>query len=248
MRNGRAESQTGPRSDCPAGSDCPITTVTPASPTSLAASELVFAIEEERMAHDVYAAAAARWDLRVFENIVRSEAQHAAALERLAAASGIDVPEAVTGIYHTADLQQLHDSLLNLVNESETAALRAGALLEETDIADLRRATATATDPGTLAVLSNLEGASNRHLSAFVQNLKARGIAYAPQVLAKDDFDTVLGNAGRGRGGRCGSAGAAGCNAGGRGKFGAGGPRNRGNNGQPECTVNGGGARNRGDR
>ncbi len=203
------------------------------------------------MAHDLYAVAAARWSLRVFENIVHSEAQHASALERLASASGIEVPAAVAGSYRTADLQQLHDSLLELVNESDTAALRAGALIEETDIADLRRTRATATDAGTLAVLDNLESASNRHLAAFVQNLKARGIDYTPQVLTPEDFDAVLGAAGQGRGGQCGLAGAACGRGAGRRSFGAGGPRSCQMSCQTEGDVSGsgaGGIRNRGGR
>ena len=53
-------------------------------------------------------------------------------------------PATQPGVSAAADLQRTHDQLLVLVNESETGALRAGARIEETDIADLRRLMARA--------------------------------------------------------------------------------------------------------
>ena len=193
--------------DCINGDACPLNLASPVTPTTLAASDLDFAIEEERVAHDVYAAASAKWNLRVFANIALAETRHAAALTQLAATAGVTPPAGQTGVYVTADLQRLHDQLIALANESETGALRAGALIEETDIADLRRLAARATDGVSQAVLANLERASGNHLAAFVRNLAARGVTYAPQVLATDDFATLAnstpggGNGGGGRGG-----------------------------------------------
>ncbi len=199
--------------DCVRRADCPLNLATPAAPTTLAAGDLTFAIEEERVAHDLYAAAFAKWNLRVFANIAGAETRHEAALVQLAATAGLTPPVAQVGDYVTADLQRLHDQLIALVNESEMGALRAGALVEETDIADLRRQAGRATDDGSRAMLANLERASAHHLAAFVRNLAARGVTYQPQVLAADDFATLtaaspgqgrgLGAGGRGyRGGR----------------------------------------------
>lgn len=192
-----------PAATCPAdggNAACPRNTVTPATPTTLASADLVFAIEEERVAHDIYAAAAARWNLRVFANIAESEARHAAALTQLAATVGVQPPAAQAGVYATADLQALYDQLLVLVNGSATGALRAGALIEETDIADLRRLSAQATDEGSKAVIANLVGASVNHLGAFVRNLAAAGVTYQPQVLSAEEFATMT-SAAPGRGG-----------------------------------------------
>lgn len=192
-----------PVATCPAdGSNaaCPMNTVTPATPTTLTSANLIFAIEEERVAHDIYAAAAARWNLRVFANIAESEARHAAALTQLAATVGVQPPAAKAGVYATADLQALYDQLLVLVNGSATGALRAGALIEETDIADLRRLSAQATDEGSKAVIANLVSASVNHLGAFVRNLAAAGVTYQPQVLSAEEFATMT-SAAPGRGG-----------------------------------------------
>lgn len=216
-----------PASACPAGAtrgDCPLGAVDSTTPTSLSAAALVFAIEEERVAHDIYAAAFARWNLRVFANIADAETRHAAAITQLAATIGVQPPVTRPGVYVTADLQALYDQLIVLVNGSETGALRAGALIEETDITDLRRSAALATDEPTKAVLAQLEQASVHHLAAFVRNLSARGTTYVPQVLAADEFATMTSaapgrcGAGECRGGPDGTGGPASANgSGGRG-------------------------------
>ncbi len=192
-----------PAATCPAdgtNAACPMNAISAATPTTLTAANLVFAIEEERVAHDIYAAAAACWNLRVFANIAESETRHAAALTQLAATVGIQPPVAKAGVYVTADLQALYDQLIVLVNGSATGALRAGALIEETDIADLRRLSAQATDEGSKAVIANLVSASVHHLGAFVRNLAAAGVTYQPQVLTAEEFATMT-SAAPGRGG-----------------------------------------------
>jgi len=204
-RHGAPATASGPgpaaNADCVRSADCPLNSATSAAPTTLPASDLVFAIEEERVAHDLYAAASAKWNLRVFANIAEAETHHAAALTQLAATAGAMPPAAQAGVYASADLQRMHDQLLALANESETGALRAGALIEETDIADLRRLAARATDAASRAVLANLERATANHLAAFVRNLAARGVTCQPQVLAADDFSALTQAApGQGRG------------------------------------------------
>lgn len=178
---------------CPRPAECPLITTAVTTPTTLPAHELVSALEEERVAHDLYTAAAERWNLRVFSNIASAETRHAAALAQLAAASGIALPAAQRGIYVTPEHQRLHEQLLAIVNQSETGALGAGALVEETDISDLRRMMAVATDSGTRSILSNLERASANHLRAFVRNLRVRGITYEPKLLTAAEYQALIG-------------------------------------------------------
>jgi hypothetical protein len=179
---------------------CAMDTLAAATPTSLTSADLIFAIEEERVAHDIYVVAAARWNLRVFANIAESETRHAAALTQLAATVGVQPPVAQAGVYATADLQSLYDELLVLVNGSATGALRAGALIEETDIVDLRRLAAQAADEASKAVIANLMNASVNHLGAFVRNLAAAGVTYQPQALTAEEFAAMT-SAAPGRGG-----------------------------------------------
>lgn len=194
-RGGQADNPSaGPRNqNCAGRAACPLSTTAVTTPTSLPAAELVSALEEERVAHDLYAAAAARWKLRVFSNIAAAETRHASALTQLATASGIALPAAQPGVYVTPELFSLYGQLLAIVNESESGALRAGALVEETDIADLRRLLTIATDPTTRTILSNLEKASINHLLAFVGNLRTRGITYEPKVLTPAEYSAIVG-------------------------------------------------------
>jgi hypothetical protein len=179
--------------NCLRQADCPLTSVAITTPTSLPAAELISAFEEERVAYDLYTAAAERWHLRVFSNIAAAEVRHAAALTQLANSSGIPLPPVQRGVYATAEHQRLHDQLLAIVNDSAVGALKAGALVEETDIADLRRLAAIATDPATRTILSNLERASVNHLRAFVRNLRVRGITYEPRVLTPEEYRAIAG-------------------------------------------------------
>lgn len=158
------------------------------APTTLGTQAMAFAIEEERVAQDLYQLASEHWGLAVFANIRRSETQHVAALAQLAARFRLPVPAASRGVYQTADLQALYTQLAALVAASPESALSVGALVEETDIVDLREAMATVTDPTTLGVLRRLETASWNHLAAFVRNLALLGINYEPQVLDLEEY------------------------------------------------------------
>lgn len=177
---------------CLIGADCPLNAVTPAAPTTLATADLGFGVEEERMSHDLYVAAFERWGLRAFDRISQAETQHEAAFVQLAASVNAALPAAVPGVYATAELQSMYQQLLALVNESAPAALRAGALVEETDIAELRRMRSAVQDDRTREVLARLEAASGRHLRAFVRNLERYGESYQPQVLSAADFAAVI--------------------------------------------------------
>lgn len=188
---------------CPMAGDCALTAVNVNSPSTLPAADLIAAIEEERVAHDLYVEAARRWGLPVFQQIAVAETRHEAALTQLATASGLAVPAATPGTYATPALQRIYAQLLELVNGSENGALKAGALVEETDIADLRDMMKQVQDEPTRTVLAQLERASMQHLSAFVRNLASRGVTYEPQVLSAEEFAAALaraGGPGRGRG------------------------------------------------
>lgn len=168
-------------------------TVTSGAVTTLTAEQMVAAIELERAAYDLYTAATAKWSLGVFGRITAAEVRHAASLTQLATSSGITVPPAVVGSYATPDVQALYAAVLPLINESETAALGAGAFVEETVISSLRALLATDLDETTRTILTHLESASRSHLIAFVDNLAAQGITYEPKVLSAEDYADIIG-------------------------------------------------------
>ncbi|MDD3178820.1 MAG: DUF2202 domain-containing protein [Opitutaceae bacterium] len=171
---------------------------------------LLFQIDEERMAGELYAAFGAKWDLRPFRHVQRAETRHETVLKNLANRAGLVVPEAVAGTFASGEVQKRYDSLLNLGLESADSALRVGAFVEEQDIADLRTLAATTDSVDLQQVVKSLENASSRHLSAFVRSLAARGVTYEAQVLGADELARLAQAAPRrcgmgGRGYRCGN-------------------------------------------
>lgn len=156
--------------------------------------------EEENLARDLYARFEASYQLPVFGNIERSEERHIAAVATLLETRGITVPAHATGSYNDVALQAVYDQLAAQGDASLVGALRAGALVEELDIADLdellARSDLTTQDR---LVFSNLRTASMKHLNAFVRGLAAQGELYTPAVLDDASFTAILDGTRRGR-------------------------------------------------
>jgi len=132
-------------------------------------AELVAMVEEEKLAHDVYVAIAAKFPtLTQFANIARSELQHQTALRSLLTRYGITDPTVnlAAGKFVTADMQALYDKFVAQAT-STTAAIAVGVQIEKLDIADLTEALSGLTAPDVVQVYTNLRTASQRHLAAF---------------------------------------------------------------------------------
>lgn len=159
--------------------------------SSVDTASLVYMVNEEKLAHDLYVELADAWDLRVFENISSAEQQHMDAVRSLLDAYGEDDPTdgLAAGEFSEPALQDLYDTLLAEGLESSTQALAVGALVEETDIDDLRD---RATDEEAIAtVFSSLESGSQNHLRAFVMNLDRAGVDYEAQVLSDSEVSGI---------------------------------------------------------
>lgn len=132
-------------------------------------AELASMAEEEKVAHDLYVALAAKYpELRQFTTIAKAELQHLTAVRTLMDRYGIADPTAgyAAGDFRTDAFQALYDDLLASVTGSATA-LAAGVAVEKADIADLKAATSGLTAPDVLQVYGNLLRGSERHLVAF---------------------------------------------------------------------------------
>ncbi|PWI12708.1 rubrerythrin family protein [Streptomyces sp. Act143] len=125
--------------------------------------------EEEKLAHDLYAAFAERYDVRVFERIAAAETQHLTAVRTLLDRYDIADPTAdrQTGEFTDPAVQATHDRLLKQGDDSLRAALKTGRTVETDDIAALTRALSGLTAPDTRQVYTHLLAASERHLTAF---------------------------------------------------------------------------------
>ncbi len=169
-------------------------TAAPLTVTEEQQAELEYMREEEKLAGDVYATLAKSYPDAPFSRILQSERKHESAVQAQLDRAGIADPTAgnAVGEFENADLQRLYDGLVKQGSASMTAALQVGALIEETDIADLRQAAAGATDSQVKQVYANLERASNQHLRAYTSALRSVGVTYEPTVLSEASYAKIL--------------------------------------------------------
>ena len=133
---------------------------------------LLYLIEEEKLAHDVYTVLGQTWGGNTFSNILASESTHQDQVLSLLNTYGLtDSRSAEIGVFTNPDLQALYDQLIAQGMTSQTEAYKVGVLIEETDITDLTTAINSTTDATIVATLEKLRSASESHLAAFTKKL-----------------------------------------------------------------------------
>jgi hypothetical protein len=145
--------------------------------TETEATGLLFMREEEKMARDVYAYLYEKYKLPVFKNITKSENAHMSAVLRLIAGFKItDNSSNNPGEFTNEHITELYNQLIEMGNVSVIEALKVGVLIEQTDIADLKKELLTVENSSVKTVYGNLLKGSEAHLKAFTWNLKIRGV------------------------------------------------------------------------
>ena len=175
----------------------PATTPPPTTTVTLSAEEvagLKYMREEEKLAHDVYVALYARWGKNIFDQISLSETTHTEAILALLVKYGIPDPAAgkPAGVFEDPALQALYDTLIAMGSASQVAALKVGALIEETDIRDINAKKAVTDEADILTVYNSLLCGSQDHLRAFNSQLLARGVIYVPQAITQAMWDSIV--------------------------------------------------------
>lgn len=131
-------------------------------------SQLVYLIEEEKLAHDVYTAMFDLWGSRVFGNILKSEETHQSQVLTVMNTRDIADPRKTQlGVFVNSDLQDLYNQLIAKGSKSALDAYEVGVAIEELDIDDLTKMLATAKDADVIAMMENLRKGSENHLRAF---------------------------------------------------------------------------------
>ena len=151
-----------------------VTDALPAGELSDAQKEgLVFMVEEEKLARDVYEYLYAKWDLTIFSNIAKSEQQHMDSVIELLEKYDLDYSASleIRGSFENAELQSLYDTLTVRGEASIVEALEVGKLIEEVDIEDLEGLVATDIPEDLKVVYDNLLKGSYNHLSGFTNQL-----------------------------------------------------------------------------
>lgn len=133
---------------------------------------LLYLIEEEKLAHDVYTVLGETWGGNTFTNILASETSHQDQVLTLLNTYGLTDPRSTEiGVFTNPELQALYDQLIAQGMTSQIEAYKVGVLIEEKDIADLNTATDSTTDTTIIATLETLLSGSENHLAAFSKKL-----------------------------------------------------------------------------
>jgi len=151
--------------------------------------------EEELLAKDVYVMLYSIYNVPVFNNISKSETQHAQAVGSLMVKYGLPDPALnhIAGVFVNADLQALYTSLVAQGSTSLISAFTVGATIEDLDINDLHNHITTDVDnQDILFVFGNLERGSRNHMRAFNRQLTAQGVTYTPQFISQEFFDQII--------------------------------------------------------
>jgi hypothetical protein len=153
---------------------------------------LLFMVEEEKLAGDVYQALNEKWKLRVFDNIETAERTHEAAVKTLLERYSLPDPTKEAGSFSNKTLQELYDELVSRGSISLKDALDVGAVIEEIDILDLEERSAQTEREDIRLVYANLKQGSENHLRAFVNNLQRQGYEYSPEHLSKEEYSRII--------------------------------------------------------
>lgn len=155
---------------------------------------LLYMREEEKLAHDVYAAFYSLYQTQNFQNISQSELTHAEAVKTLIDRYGMSDPaSSEPGVFTNPDLQAMYHELLTLGSQSLADALRVGAAIEEIDILDLHKYMAETGNADIQQVYESLLKGSENHLRAFVAKLqKETSENYVPQYLSLEVFQAII--------------------------------------------------------
>lgn len=132
-------------------------------------ADLVFMVQEEKLALDLYTALGAQYDVRTFTRIAAAEARHMDAVRTLLDTYGIDDPTIglEAGRFLDPDLAAMYDTLLAQGMTSLDQALDAGRAVEIDDIAALAEASDGVTAEDVVHVYAQLLAGSEKHLTAF---------------------------------------------------------------------------------
>lgn len=132
--------------------------------------QLVYLIQEEKLARDVYMMMHQKRWIKKFYNILNAEENHQAQVAGLLSTYWITNPttDADMGVFSDVALQELYTMLITQWSISADEAIKVGIAIEEKDIKDIQDMMDNfAQYPHIQAVLTKLLNGSKNHLAAF---------------------------------------------------------------------------------
>lgn len=161
--------------------------------SSAEAASLLAMREEEKLARDVYAALAKKWNIPVFGNIAQSEQTHMDALKFLVDRYRLADPVSpAAGEFNSPTLKKLYTDLVARGSRSLQEAFAVGAEVEDLDIADLEKALKSIDNRDLGVLYQNLAKGSRNHLRSYVGQLERAGGKYTAQHISQEYLDYTL--------------------------------------------------------
>ena len=132
-------------------------------------AQLIYLIQEEKLARDVYAALAKSTGLNKFANITKSEQSHMDQMKVILKTYGIKDPTLTlkVGVFVDKKLTTLYKTLMTKGALSSADAIAVGVLIEQADIKDINAMAKNVTQADIKLTLANLLKGSKNHLAAF---------------------------------------------------------------------------------
>ncbi len=171
--NGNANRGQGNNNSSYNASSIDISSIPLSELTDVQKDGLLFMIEEEKVARDVYLYLYDLWGSKVFSNIASSEQTHIDAIEALLNRYSLNIPSTLDtkGEFENEELQELYNTLIEKGELSLVDALEVGVLIEETDISDLEDILSAGVPDDFEITYQNLLEGSYNHLNAFNRQL-----------------------------------------------------------------------------
>lgn len=156
-------------------------------------ADILFLLEEEKLARDVYLFSFEKYGSSIFNNISKSEQQHMNQVLNLINLYGLtSIASSEIGVFNNSELQNLYNSLIEKSSISLTEALKVGATIEDLDINDIEQMEHNTNNKDLLIILANLKCGSRNHLRNYISQLKTINEIYEPQFITIEEFDDIV--------------------------------------------------------
>jgi hypothetical protein len=157
---------------------------------------LIFMVEEEKLARDVYLTLGETYDINVFKNIPIAENRHMEAVQGLITKYSLEsqAVENERGVFDNETLKGLYNDLVIRGEKDLTEALKVGATIEDLDIKDLTDIIegGKVDNKDLLAVFEELRRGSRNHMRAFVRNLNKTDATYEPRYISEEMYTSII--------------------------------------------------------
>jgi hypothetical protein len=152
---------------------------------------LLFMLEEEKMARDVYTLLYEQWQSQIFNNIGQSETSHMSAVSNLLDYYNIEYEILGYGEFKNENIKLIYEQLISNGNQSLLNAYIVGASIEDLDIYDLQQALNDVEKDNITSAFESLQCGSRNHLRAFSNVIENLDGNYSPQYITQSEYESI---------------------------------------------------------